>query len=156
MKILPTFEEVDQLFAYNQDTGIFTRKVRTAICTKIGDIAGQINAQGYVILKINGDAYKGHRLAWLLHTKVWPTGDIDHIDGNKQNNAISNLRDVQRSVNSLNTKIIQNNSSGYRGVQYHNSKWRARVMLNGKQHIIGSFDTPEDASKAYISFKESL
>jgi hypothetical protein len=155
-KYLPSYEELDRIFDYNKETGIFTRKVSTARCTKVGDIAGHINSQGYVIIKYLGEAYKAHRLAWLLTYKDWPLGDIDHIDGNKSNNAIKNLRDVSRSKNSLNTKETSSNKSGYKGVSLHNGKWRARIMVEGKQTIIGSYDTPEEASLAYIQYKKNI
>jgi len=155
-KYLPSYEEINRIFAYDEKTGIFTRKISTARCTKVGDIAGYVNSQGYVIIKYLGEAYKAHRLAWLISYKEWPVGDIDHIDGVKSNNAISNLRDVTRSKNSLNTKTVSKNKSGYRGVSLHNGKWRARIMVNGIQTIIGSYDTPEEASKAYTEYKNKL
>lgn len=155
-KYLPSYEEISKYFTYDENTGLFTRKISTARCTKIGDIAGHLNSQGYIIIKYLGDAYKAHRLAWLFYYKEWPSGDIDHIDGNKSNNSISNLRDVDRSTNSLNTKAISKNNSGYRGVSFHNNKWRARIMVKGTQIIIGSYDTPEEASKAYIEYKNNL
>jgi hypothetical protein len=155
-KYLPSYEEIDRTFDYNPETGIFTRKIATARCTKIGDIAGHINSQGYVIIKYLGEAYKAHRLAWLLTYKKWPLEDIDHIDGNKSNNSMSNLREVSRSINSLNTRSTSSNKSGYRGVSLHNGKWRARIMINGKQTIIGTYDTPEEASQAYLVYKKSI
>lgn len=155
-KHLPSYEEVDKVFSYNTDNGNFTRKIRTARCTQVGELAGHINTQGYVIIKYLGIAYKAHRLAWLLVNKEWPKGDIDHIDGNKSNNAINNLRDVSRSINALNTSNISKNKSGYKGVSIHNGKWRARIMLNGISTIIGSYDTVEEASIAYIEYKSKL
>lgn len=156
MKVLPTYEELFQVFDYCTETGLISRKIKTAISTKVGDIAGHINAQGYVIVKYKTQAYKAHRLAWLLYYKQWPEHDVDHIDGNKSNNSIKNLRDVPRSINALNTKPISSNKSGYRGVSLHNGKWRARIMINGKSTIIGTFNTPEEASEAYITFKKNL
>jgi hypothetical protein len=154
-KYLPSFEEINKAFSYDSQTGIFTRKIRTANCSKIGDVAGHINTQGYVIIKYLGEAYKAHRLAWLLTNKVWPAGDVDHIDGNKSNNAIYNLRDVSRSRNALNTSIKSKNKSGYKGVSIHNGRWRARIMLDGKSIIIGSYTTPEEASAAYNEYKKN-
>lgn len=155
-KYLPSYEEIDRAFAYNSSTGEFTRKISTARCTKVGEVAGHKNAQGYIIIKYLGAAYKAHRLAWLIYHKSWPKYDIEHIDGNKSNNSISNLRDVSRSTNSLNTKYTSKNTSGYRGVSPHNGKWRARLTLKGVQHIIGTYDTPEEASIAYKKYKETL
>lgn len=153
---LPSYEEIDRVFAYDKDTGFITRKIRTARCTTVGEVAGHTNSQGYVILKYLGQSFKAHRIAWLLHHKVWPVHDIDHIDGNKANNSINNLRDVTRQLNCLNTSTKSKNTSGYRGVSLHNNKWRARIMLEGKSTIIGSYDTPEEASIAYQNFKKTI
>lgn len=155
-KYLPSYEEISKVLAYNPETGLFTRKIATARCVKVGDTAGHVNEQGYIIIKYLGLAYKAHRLAWLFTNKEWPKGDIDHKDGNKSNNAITNLRDVSRSTNALNTSVASKNTSGFRGVSAHNGKWRARIMLNGVQTIIGMFSTPEEASAAYIQYKNSL
>ena len=65
-KYLPSYEEINRIFAYDEKTGIFTRKISTARCTKVGDVAGHINTQGYVIIKYLGEAYKAHRLEWEM------------------------------------------------------------------------------------------
>jgi hypothetical protein len=77
--------------------------------------------------------------------------DVDHIDGNGLNNTRSNLRVCSRSENLRNQRLHSDNTSGFKGVSYHkrDRKWQARIRVNGKQHFLGYFDTPEAAARAY-------
>ncbi len=72
--------------------------------TANGTEAGNIMQNGYRKLKFQGKQYLTHRVAWLLQHGFWPTGDIDHIDGNPENNRLENLRDVSHRVNLQNRK----------------------------------------------------
>jgi len=78
----------------------------------------------------------------------WPTGEIDHIDGNGLNNRINNLRDVSRSINAKNISRLKNNTSGRVGVTWdkERSKWSAQSKKNGKCVHLGRFDLLEDAA----------
>lgn len=90
-----------------------------------------------------GKPYQAHRVIWLLSYGVWPTYQIDHIDGNPANNVISNLRDVPNSVNSKNQKKKATNTSGRTGVQWNarEKKWYARININGRNtHLACSPD----------------
>lgn len=95
---------------YDPETGTLTRADRR----KGG--AGSVDAYGYLIIKIKGVQWKAHRLAWAKHYGVAPTFNIDHIDGDKQNNAISNLRDVPQEVNVHNTVRLPNQGTGFIGI----------------------------------------
>lgn len=72
----------------------------------------------YINVRINNTKHKAHRVAWFLLHGIWPSGDIDHIDGDGLNNKIVNLRDVSRQVNTRNATISKNNSSGVNGVTF--------------------------------------
>lgn len=147
--------ELRRLFAYDRETATFVRLVKKGP-NKVGAVAGTINAYGYKVIKIDGRNHLLHRLVWLLETGDWPKADIDHIDRNKLNNHISNLRDVSRSVNQQNrVKALRNNPTGMLGVSFHKSSnsYRAIIGLNNKQIHIGHFDNPEDARKAYLAAK---
>lgn len=145
------------ILAYDADTGVFTRLVQTSNCIKVGDVAGSKSC-GYLTIRILGRLYRSHRLAWLYAHGTWPISDIDHIDGNKSNNALANLRDVTATVNGQNQRRAHTRSShGFLGVTRHGKRWAARITVDGKvRHIGGAFDTPELAHAAYVEAKRRL
>jgi hypothetical protein len=112
--------------------------------------AGSINRNGYVNIKINRIQHKAHRLVFLMFHDYLPT-EIDHIDGNKANNSIENLRVATSSQNNHNKRKVKNNTSGLKGVDFRKAhgKWRARIVTNGKQKHLGYFGSAEEAHDAY-------
>jgi len=136
---------------YDPDTGAFTRKVVSGPTVKIGDIAGWINSEGYRKLRLFGTAYYSHTLAWLYVYGYFPKNDLDHVDRNKANNRIGNLREATRSENVMNCGLRSNNTSGFRGVTWlkRRSRWVARIYVEGKREQIGYFKTAEEAGRAY-------
>jgi hypothetical protein len=114
------------------------------------------NERGYyrVALCKNGDIKKTFKVHRLVASTFIPNPEnkpqIDHIDGNKINNNVNNLRWCTNSENNHNKGITKNNTSGVKGVHFHkqSNKWRAEITNNGKKYHIGCFDTIEDASKA--------
>lgn len=124
---------------------------------KCGDKAGYLENTGYIRVRIGGKNYQAHRIAWFLFYKSEPTGIIDHIDGDKTNNKILNLRDSTRSQNLQNQKKSQKGSdSGILGVSKYENKWIARIDLNGVQYRLGIFETKEAAGEAYLKAKREL
>lgn len=119
--------------------------------SKSGQLAGSNNSEGYRVIRINKKDYYGHRLAWFYVTEKWPENDIDHIDGNKSNNAFRNLREATRSQNNANQKLSKRNKSGYKGVCWDNKeeRWIAQTRSNGKMVFIGYFDDPLLAHEAW-------
>lgn len=145
-----------ELFSYDRATGIFTRNFTTSSNAKAGGAAGGVmSGGGYRRIKIDGVYYRAHRLVWLYVFGCWPTHQIDHIDGNPANNALSNLRDVPQALNCQNLRKPRsdNRSSGLLGVQAHANRWRALISIGGKQRRIGSYATPEEAHAAYLNAK---
>ena len=146
--------EMKQYLSYDPETGQFTR-IKSRGNSKTGNIAGNLTKYGYNIITFNSKRYRAHRLGWLFTYGKWPINHIDHIDGNKINNKINNLRDVTAQENRFNiTKI--NSNSGYLGVHKTKSKsgsWEARIQVNGKDIYLGNFKTPELASEAYQAAK---
>jgi hypothetical protein len=115
-----------------------------------GREAGNMMQNGYRKLKFCGKQYLVHRVAWLLHYGVWPSGDIDHIDGNTSNNRIKNLRDVSHSINLQNRKsATRKNKTGFLGVVKRRNKYAAHIYKNGKQVYLGLFTTAQEAHQAY-------
>lgn len=154
-----TQQDLVGLFSYDPLTGIFVRKVRTANRTKTGEAAGFLNSKGYVVMKVKNKAYKAHRLAWLYIYGNWPSDQIDHINGVKSDNRISNLRDVSNSENQQNTlKAYKNCKAGIRGVHFDERKGRvkrydAHITVEKKKVFLGSYMTANEAHSAYLDAK---
>jgi hypothetical protein len=147
---LPSQEELHRLFEY--EGGNLYWKIRTAQCIKIGDKAGHLKTNGYISLKLNNLQYRMHRIIWVYHYNAIPNNlQIDHIDGNKANNIIENLRLATRSQNKANNKSAQRNSkSNILGVSWCKitNKWRAQIKKNNKSIYLGSFVNQENAIAA--------
>lgn len=145
-------DEIKKLISYNPDSGCFTWLAnRRAV--KAGDIAGSVNSKGYVCICVLGSSYLAHRLAWVLFHGRIPK-EIDHINGDRSDNRIRNLRDSCRAENALNTAISDRNSSGTKGVAYNKKYklWQAYGSINGKGITIGSFKKLGDAIEARKKF----
>lgn len=122
----------------------------------IGKPAGSINTYGYVSIGLYGKDYLAHRLVWLYVHGNWPVNDIDHINGNRLDNRIENLRDVTRSENLQNLrKAKPTNKLGVLGVSknYPSGGFSARIRINGEIVRLGSFETVELANAAYLASK---
>ena len=137
----------DHLF-YNPSTGIFIRLIAKSNSSKVGDIAGSKDKQGYITLMVERKLYKAHRLVWLYVHGHWPLNEIDHINRNKADNRLSNLRDVEKWVNMHNKGDCITNTSGFKGVCRKGKKWSAVIKINKKTHWIGVYDTAELANAA--------
>lgn len=109
------------------------------------------NNYGYIVARINKRPYLVSRIAWLLNYGVNPKFEIDHINLNKEDNRISNLRLASRFQNTCNRGLQGNNKSGYKGVSFCNvkNKWRARIMVHRKEKFIGYFSDVKLAHEAY-------
>lgn len=151
-------ERLRELLNYDEITGMFTWKKRAAFCVEVGSEAGTVEKNGYRRIGICGRIYKAHRLAWFYAHGTWPVGEIDHINGDKLDNRIENLRDVPRLVNQQNQRRPRGKTaSGILGVCWHPStgKWRARVWdQHAKKNIsLGLFENAQEARAAYINAK---
>lgn len=138
-----TQEELKELLNYNPDTGIFTYNKPRNKCTK-GKIAGTRHVNGYTHIQLNGKIYKAHRLAWLYVYGYFPEC-IDHINCDKDDNRIENLREATITQNNHNVKLSKNNTSGIKGVCWHKKakKWCATIGVYGKTIYLGLFDDLE-------------
>lgn len=144
---------------YNENTGQFTWIKRPCSQAIVGEIAGWKTEYGYWRISLFHKRYAAHRLAWFYVYGEWPKKQLDHIDGNRSNNRIDNLRDAAQFDNSQNRyKPSKNNKSGFLGVHFnkYSKKWVAMIMINGKSHFLGGFKSPEMASEAYLSAKTTL
>jgi hypothetical protein len=156
-KPLPALARLLELFDYDPDTGQFIRK--TAIAgLKAGQSAGHKDKFGYTYIKIDGETYKAHRLAWLLIYGSPPDGDVDHINGCTSDNRAANLRAATPKQNQENVRRRKDNSSGYRGVSFNKrvGAFIARVQHYGKRIHLGYFESPEDARDAAANARSKL
>jgi hypothetical protein len=139
---------------YDPDTGKFFWLANVSTRVKAGDKAGCVKSDGYVSICVNKKYYKAHRLAWYFTHGVWPTGQLDHINGNRIDNRISNLCSVTSAQNHQNRKKPTTNTSGYVGVYKDVSgKWAARIRVKPHRIFLGLFETPEAAACAYTEAK---
>ena len=138
-----------QLLDYDPITGRFTWKVGHPRAAK-GSFAGAKDHYGYVVIRLDTILYKAHRLVWLYVHGVWPAKGLDHINRDKSDNRIENLRIADQSVNMHNTAAKSNNKSGVSGVTWRadRNKWCARIKVGYKNFNLGLFAAIEDAVAA--------
>ena len=141
-------EQDRALFAYSAETGeIFRTKNRGGNTTSVR--AGTVSPSGYRKVMFMGRLYREHRLAWWLHYGRWPDGDLDHINGVRDDNRIANLREATRSQNMGNTPKRRTNKAGAKGVVQVGNRYGAWITTNGKSEYLGLFATVEEASARY-------
>lgn len=155
-----TATRLREVLDYCPETGGFVWKITRSFKAVAGAVAGsEYKATGYLRIQIDGTSYLAHRLAWLHHYGKWPLLDIDHINGEKTDNRIANLREATASQNGQNRRHSQsNNQSGKLGVHFDDSsgRWRAVIAKDGRIYRLGYFGSREDAHAAYLAAKREL
>jgi HNH endonuclease len=142
-------ERLRELLAYDPETGVFTRRVRSAPRVRVGTVAGGVNKiSGYRHIRVDGRTYMAHRLAWLYMTGGWPKDQIDHVNGATTDNRWCNLRPADNSRNRANSVVQSNSNSGLKGVFKSGRKWRAYTTAGGKLCYLGRFNDQEEAALA--------
>ena len=153
-----THERLLDVLSYDPESGKFFWRKRISIRVKsIGSEAGNLT-HGYIEIGIDGHSYRAHLLAWFYMKKEWPTYQVDHQDTDRKNNRWSNLREATHGQNVQNSGPRKNNKSGFKGVSFSKAmnRWQARIMSERKLHILGFFDTPQDAHAAYATKAKEL
>lgn len=158
-----SYEQVNALLRYEADTGklYWLPRPRESAKTEAswkrlntrfaGNEAFTARSQyGYRVGRLLDKHYAAHRIAWLLHHGEWPSDQIDHINGDRADNRIANLRDVTCGENQKNKGSRRDNTSGVSGIHWHKptQKWHVRVGLDGKMKHIGYFGIYEEALAA--------
>lgn len=152
-----TAERLRQELSYDHHTGNFVRLV-TRAQSRAGQVAGYVNkTTGYVLIDVCGKTYAAHRLAWLYVHGEWPKQSIDHINRDRADNRLGNLRDVSTSQNMRNVGLRRSNTSGVTGVYWHKptGNWLVLAIKEKKQHCLGYFRDWFDAVCARKSWEAS-
>lgn len=141
-------DEALRLFEY-RDGKIFWKETHSAMSrASVGDEAGYTDNNGYRRVKIAGKRYKTANIVWLMHYGEWPSM-LDHINHNRLDDRIENLREVTNSENSRNRSLNSKNKSGATGVYMDKGRWVAKINdVNGNRVVIGRFSEKKDAIKA--------
>jgi len=149
MKQKITAVELRELYKYDPDTGNFSRNER---------VIGSLNPKGYMVHTIRGVAYRLHRLAWFYINGYWPEKGIDHINGIRSDNRISNLRECNQSENLQNQRKATARKHGLIGTirRKRTRLWSSQITINKVKHHLGYFETEESAHQAYIEAKRKL
>lgn len=163
---LPSIELIRFLLIY-ADGKLYWRNRPVSMFSSVGDCkkwntrragkeAGSITVHGRVSVKVGELFIFAHHIVWAIKTGYWPVNEIDHKDGNPLNNCIDNLREATRSEQMQNRVGARESHSGLLGAHWHDKKqkWHARITANGKRIHIGYYDTPEEASAAYLEAKK--
>lgn len=168
IKKTASIDLLQKLFDYDRETGEFVWKKRDAsmfIDSKIsaetkakrfntryaGESATTNHSNGYKNVSVMEQKFiRAHRVAWAICYGAWPTDDVDHINGDRKDNRIVNLRLSTRSENLRNRKKFPRNKSGYVGVSFckQRENWNARIGINGRYINLGYFNTKEEAAEA--------
>jgi len=147
--------ELKEFLNYNPESGILTW-IKDRGHRKIGDVCACHDKHGYIVIRFKGKLYKAHRLAWLLHYGNFPVNHLDHINGVRDDNRITNLRDATDQQNQRNrTKCQVNSKTQTLGVRKHHNKFVAQIGgVEGKTKYLGCFPTIEQAHQAYLEAKK--
>jgi hypothetical protein len=151
-------EQIKQNLSYCDITGHFTWLI-SGQKRKFGKRAGSLNNRtGYRQIKIDGKMYQEHRLVWWYVHGYFPLNSIDHINGIRSDNRISNLREATSAENCQNRGKYKSNSSGLVGVSFFKptGKWKAQIQKDGNKIHLGYHNTQEQAYEAYLKVKAEL
>lgn len=126
---------------YTPSNGEFIWLIQPNGRVPVGSVAGHARPDGYIQIGFEGHPFLAHQLAWLHTHGVLPRAEIDHIDGDRSNNRLHNLREATHIENMQNKATYKNNTSGYTGVYWNDKtcKWHASIRVNGQMIHLGNF-----------------
>lgn len=146
-----TAERLRETLSYSPETGAFAWRRKPANAKRAD--AGCRASSGYVLIRIDDVLYKAHRLAWLYVHGEWPSKFIDHINRDKSDNRIVNLRIATRTQNTHNVGMFSSNTSGFKGVSLHKASglYQAYMWIGNKKKSLGYSRTPRGAYEKYCT-----
>lgn len=161
MKQIVIAQRAREVLRYDATTGLLTWLVTKGRRAKVGAVAGSVNGvKAYIRVIVDGRKYLAHRLIWLIVHGEWPQGFLDHVNGNKSDNRLINLRLASNAENLQNQTRAptSNQSTGLLGVgrAWRSRTYTARITVNKKTIHLGCFSTPHEAHQAYIEAKRQL
>lgn len=149
-------KEIFNALSFDKKTGQFCWLKTSGKAIK-GSFAGAIHTNGYIKIGYKGKRYYAHRLAWEIYYGDEPADMIDHINGNRTDNRIENLRLANSLKNSQNIRFPHcDNKSGLLGVFRQRKKFSAQICTNGVKICLGTFETAQEAHNAYIQAKRNF
>jgi HNH endonuclease len=156
-KSLPSQEDLRDAFSYDSQTGRLIWVKCSTSKIKPGTPAGKLNKTGYIQIKFRGCVYYAHRLIWMYHTGEDPGKlFVDHINLDRSDNRIENLRLVTVQQNAHNTRVRSHSKSGFKGVYFERGRYRVRIRVDGRTKNFGSYPTPEEAYSVYLQTVSDL
>lgn len=153
-----TQARLKEVLHYDQDTGLFTWKVRTSNRIRVGEVAGAFSEKlGYILIGIDGTRHYAHRLAWLYVYGQFPEKMIDHEDTDGRNNRISNLRVATRTQNLSNHDKNSNNTSGIKGISWleRDQAWIVHCAFGDKK-LRRQVKDKDEALRILNNFREKV
>lgn len=144
-----TQARLKELLDYDPETGLFTRLVTTSSQAVAGSVVGSDNGTGYLRVMVDGRRYCLHKLVWLYVHGSFPHDMLDHINMDKSDNRLCNLREASMSENRCNVGVSAANTSGAKGVCWHAriGKWQVTVGIGKTKQHVGYFSEYDDAVK---------
>ena len=142
IKAIPlTAAKLNEMFRYDGATGKLYNRVNLNPRAREGAEAGCTGGGGYRQVRIVGVDYFTHRLIWKMRTGSDPVEELDHINHDRADNRIENLREASTQENAMNLSRAKNNTSGVTGVSWYKptQKWYAQIRVEGKQINLGYF-----------------
>lgn len=152
-----TQEQLRELFTLDPDEGVFRYRVNR-VRSKAGSVAGSIHHKGWRSIMINQRRYQEHHLVWLYVHGEWPVHEIDHVNGVRDDNRLSNLREADAFQQVMNCARPRTNTSGVKNVHFDrlSCKFKVYVKCRGKRVFVGSFPTLHEASEAATNARDRL
>jgi hypothetical protein len=141
-----TVERLREVLDYDAETGVLTWRTARGSRAPTGKPAGSPNGQGYVVIKIDNRRFLAHRLAWALVHLEFPDRQVDHVNGTRDDNRLSNLR---LATNAENQRNRRGKASGLKGITARRGGYQAQICINGQRIWLGDYPTSELAHAAY-------